>query len=945
MSVVSALGDNMMWVALMGSLVCWIFGNHFGRRVTLMAGALIILIGAALQAAAVNLAMLIVFRIFAGFGIGVLTSIAPPFVAECFPTRLRGFLVSCELLIGSSGLCTSFWVAYGSSFVTGQFAWRFPVALQCIFPIISISLLCFLPDSPRWYVEQGRIEEAREILVRLNGEKEGERVLQDIQDALVLEGGAQDGKSWLTCFKNNDQCFRYRTFLSIGSLFMQQFTGVNMISYYSAVLFQNSIGLSANLSLLLSGANGLNSLFWVAVSTLFLIDRVGRVRLMMFTAAIQAVEMAVLAAVLHYVDQSRTYGIVGASMLFLFFCTFSVGWLAPSWIYPSEITPLAIRASATALGSASNWIFNFVVVEITPAGIANIGPNYYIIYAITNALCVPMLYFLYPETANISLEEVDSLFADRKIFDAVNQAIPRLVHWLRDVFDEEMKPISDPWKTPMRGVGLVIAYTIACGVAFLLFGYDQGVMGGLVNSPYFLEVFPSLASNPSLLGTTVAIYEVGALIGSLVCSVVGDLYGRRLTLVVGAAIVFVGAALQAGSVHLAMFIVFRIVTGMGIGVLTSITPAFHAECVPTKLRGSIVSCQLVLCAVGLTSSFWVGYGSSYVPTQFAWRFPVALQCVFPIVTIVLLCFLPDSPRWYVEQGRIDDARDLLVRLNGPIEGENVLQDIQDALALEAQTTVKSWFDCFKDNEQCFRYRTLLSMGSLLMQQMTGVNMISYYSAVLFQNSVGLSANLSLLLSGFNGLNSLFWVSFSTLFLIDRVGRVRLMMWTAATQAAQMAVLAAVLHYVEESRNYGIVGASMLFFFYATFSAGWLAPSWLYPSEITPLAIRASAAALGSASNWVFNFVVVEITPSGITNIGPNYYIIYAITNAICVPMLYFLFPETANLSLEEVDSLFVGGKVHVRRSPWEKVAHAGPLTKRPVEGDLRIDNAEKQFAA
>ncbi|KZT59577.1 general substrate transporter [Calocera cornea HHB12733] len=502
-----------------------------------------------------------------------------------------------------------------------------------------------------------------------------------------------------------------------------------------------------------------------------------------------------------------------------------------------------------------------------------------------------------------------------------------------------MKPFSDAWNLPIRGTPLLIAYLSACGLAFLLFGYDQGVMGGLVNSPYFLEVFPSLASNPTLLGTTVAIYEVGALIGSLACWIFGNHFGRRVTLMSGALIVLIGAALQAAAVNLTMLIVFRVFAGFGIGVLTSVTPPFVAECFPTRLRGRLVSCELLIGSTGLCSSFWVGYGCSFVPGQFAWRFPVALQCIFPMISIVMLCFLPDSPRWYVEQGRVDEARDLLVRLNGAKEGESVLQDIQEALLLEggAQDN-KSWLDCFTDNNQCFRYRTLLSIGALFMQQCTGVNMISYYSAVLFQNSIGLSANLSLLLSGFNG-------GFSTLFLIDRVGRVRLMMWTAATQAAQMAVLAAVLHYTEESRSYGIVGASMLFFFFATFSIGWLAPSWLYPSEITPLAIRASAAALGSASNWIFNFVVVEITPSGIANIGPNYYIIYAITNAICVPMLYFLYPETANLSLEEVDSLFVGGKVHLRRSPRETVAHAGPITKRAIVGEMRTDVGEKQFTA
>ncbi|KZS90655.1 general substrate transporter [Sistotremastrum niveocremeum HHB9708] len=457
-----------------------------------------------------------------------------------------------------------------------------------------------------------------------------------------------------------------------------------------------------------------------------------------------------------------------------------------------------------------------------------------------------------------------------------------------------MKPLSDPWRTSLSGAPLTASYTVACGV-----------MGGLVGSEHFLKVFPSLAGNPTLLGTTVAIYEIGAFFGSILCSAFSDRLGRRISVLTASLVVFVGAALQAASVNLAMLIVFRVFTGLGIGVLTSITPSFHAECVPAKIRGRIVSVQLILCAVGLTTSFWVDYGCSYVNGQFAWRFPVALQCLFPIITILLLLFLPDSPRWYVEQGRIDDARDVLIRLNGVKMGEAILQEIQEAASLEAKVASNSYFDVFKNNDQSFRYRTLLSIGSLFFQQM-----VRNYSAVIFQQSVGLSANLSLLLSGFNGLNSLFWITFTTFFLIDRVGRVRLMMWTAAIQVAIFAVLAGVLHDVTGSKANGIVGASMLFLFFATFSIGWLAPSWLYPAEITPLAIRGSAASLGSASNWIFNFLVVEITPTGIANIGSKYYIIYA-----------------------------YDGKVYMRRSPNEPI-HVDSSPSNRSADDVKVDDGK-----
>ncbi|ORY89686.1 general substrate transporter [Leucosporidium creatinivorum] len=480
------------------------------------------------------------------------------------------------------------------------------------------------------------------------------------------------------------------------------------------------------------------------------------------------------------------------------------------------------------------------------------------------------------------------------------------------------RPLDFPSIRP-QGTGLLVLLTIGCGMGFLLFGYDQGVMGGLIGGESFLSQFPTLATNATLLGFVVAVYEIGALFGSLFASFYGDTLGRRKALILGCSFAFVGGAIQGGCENVAMLIVFRIFTGLGIGVLTSLLPAFHAECAPARYRGSIVLLDLVMCASGLTISFWLTYGMSFVPGHAQWRFPLSFQAIFPLIVLFIVAFLPDSPRWLAAQGRIDESREVLIRYNGEAVGLEILNEIETALALESSVEVARWSDAFKPNGQCFRYRTLLAMGALFAQQATGVNMISYYSTTIFTDSVGLSRNLSLLLSGVNGINSLLFVSISCAFLIDRVGRVRLMWSTAAVQAVFMAVMAGVLQKTVPSKGEGIVGATMLFLFYSTFSAGWLGPSWLYGSEISPLATRSAAASLASVSNWIWNFVVVMIVPKAFQNIGAYFYIVFAIGNALLVPLLYFCFPETARLSLEEIDSLFVDGKVHVRRSPREPV--------------------------
>ncbi|BGP71192.1 putative Sugar transporter STL1 (putative) [Rhodotorula toruloides] len=516
-----------------------------------------------------------------------------------------------------------------------------------------------------------------------------------------------------------------------------------------------------------------------------------------------------------------------------------------------------------------------------------------------------------------------------------------------------MKYWDEPVTNTLQGRPLLAALTVCCAIGFLLFGYDQGVMGGLIGGADFLETFPALANNSTLLGATVAIYEIGALIGSIFASVYGERLGRRRAMILGCVFALTGGAIQGGSDGpnaLAILIFFRVWTGLGIGMLTSLLPAFHAECSPAKYRGSIVLLDLVACACGLTLSFWLSFATSYISGGAQWRFPLSFQAVFPLIVLIVVAFLPDSPRWLAQQGRTDEARAVLLRYNGPEEAAAVYAEIETAIAIEREAGVTRWSDAFRPGPQALRYRTFLGMGALFAQQCTGVSLEADAqlapradSTEIFTKSVGLSRNLSLILSGVNGINSLCFVILGT-FLIDRVGRVRLMWTTAAMQAVMFAVMAGVLADGNPSYGEGVTGACMLFLFFASFSVGWLGPSWLYPSEVTPLATRAIAASLSSASNWIWNFVVVTVSPPALDGIKGKYYIVFAILNALLVPMLYFFYPETARLSLEEIDALFANGNVQMRRSPRSPVeGFVAPVAKHVVDSDKVMRGEEEQI--
>lgn len=196
------------------------------------------------------------------------------------------------------------------------------------------------------------------------------------------------------------------------------------------------------MSRLLAALNG-TEYFIASWPAVWLVERVGRRKLMLFGAAGQAMTMAILAGV-NSNEDDKGCQIAAIVFLFVFNTFFAIGWLGMTWLYPAEITPLRIRAPANALSTSSNWIFNFLVsphlsyhsmiaklthhqvVMITPVAFENISYNTYTIFAIINAFMVPAVYFFFPESAYRSLEEMDSIFQKvsgwRAAFTIVHQA-------------------------------------------------------------------------------------------------------------------------------------------------------------------------------------------------------------------------------------------------------------------------------------------------------------------------------------------------------------------------------------------------------------------------------------------------------------------------------------------------------------------------------------------
>ncbi|KAI0736145.1 general substrate transporter [Fomitopsis betulina] len=467
----------------------------------------------------------------------------------------------------------------------------------------------------------------------------------------------------------------------------------------------------------------------------------------------------------------------------------------------------------------------------------------------------------------------------------------------------------------LRGRQLTAALAFVAGTGFTLFGYDQGVMSALLTANQFEKVFPEVVvvanihnDHSTLQSLLVAIYEIGCLVGALSNLWLGDKLGRRKTIVIGGIIMIIGAILQATAFTYSHMIVARIVTGIGNGLNTSTVPSYHAECSPAAKRGSFIMIEGSLITFGIMISYWIDFAFFWLTGSSAqWRVPIALQIVLALIMVVGIFFLPESPRWLAKHGRDAEALAVIAALEDKDYTAESVQltyhGIHEALAAESGSDMEQRSplrDVFTNGRsQNFR-RAFLGVVNQCFQQISGINLITYYATILFQN-LGINDVNSRIIAAANG-TEYFFASLIAIFLIDRVGRRPLMLFGSIGQTITM-VLLAVLGAVNTSGS-RVASAVLLFVFNSFFAVGWLGMTWLYPAEIVGLRIRAPANAFSTASNWIFNFVVVMITGPAFNNIGWKTYVVFASLNAFIIPIVYFFFPETAGRSLEDMDVIF-----------------------------------------
>ncbi|KAK2630083.1 hypothetical protein QTJ16_000903 [Diplocarpon rosae] len=487
-----------------------------------------------------------------------------------------------------------------------------------------------------------------------------------------------------------------------------------------------------------------------------------------------------------------------------------------------------------------------------------------------------------------------------------------------------------------RPLGLLIS-TIATN-GFLLFGYDQGVMSGIIAADPFNAYFPETKDNSVYQGFVTAIYEVGCLLGAVFILAFGDNTGRRRAMMLGGIIMIIGVIIQVSAMKghraTAQFIIGRTITGFGNGINTSTIPTYQAECSRTTNRGLLICIEGGVIAFGTMIAYWIDYGASYGPDDLTWRFPIVFQVIFGFILIFGTWFLPESPRWLVTKDRHEDAIGVIAALSG-LETTSPEVRFQHSIIVDsikasghAGGSVPFSALLTGGKTQHFR-RVLLGASSQLFQQLGGCNAVIYYFPILFRSAIGTSQNLALLLGGVNMIVYSISATVSW-FIIERAGRRKLLLYGTVGQLLSMVLIFTCL-IPDGGKGPSAKGAGVgLFTYIMFFGATWLPLPWLYPAEINPLRTRAKANAVSTITNWTFNFLIVMIVPVMIDKIKWGTYLFFAITNACFIPVIYLFYPETRKRSLEEIDLIFAKG--YLENMSYVKASFEMPfLTDREIE--------------
>ncbi|KVH90010.1 sugar carrier protein C-like [Cynara cardunculus var. scolymus] len=460
----------------------------------------------------------------------------------------------------------------------------------------------------------------------------------------------------------------------------------------------------------------------------------------------------------------------------------------------------------------------------------------------------------------------------------------------------------------------------ACGG--LIFGYDIGISGGVTSmTPFLKKFFPAVymkqmetiaSSNQycKFNSTTLTMFTsslyLAALVASWFASFITRAAGRKKSMLVGGCSFCAGALVNAFAQNVLMLIIGRILLGIGIGFANQSVPLYLSEVAPYKYRGALnVMFQLSI-TIGILVANAVNYGFAQIKGGWGWRLSLGGAVVPAVIFIVGSLVLPDTPNSLIERGKIEEAKERLLKIRGV---NNVDEEFNDLIAAseESKKIKHPWFNLLRR-----KYRPQLTFAILIpfFQQLTGMNVFMFYAPVLFK-TMGFGDNASLFSALITGIvNSL--ATLVSIFTVDKVGRrflfleggIQMLICQAVITVAVATKFGLQGNPGELEKWYSILVVVAICVYISAFAWSWGPLGWLVPSEIFPLEIRSAAQSVNVSVNMIFTFFIAQIFLEMLCVFRFGLFIFFMFWVLVMTVFIHKYFPETKGIPIEEMAGIW-----------------------------------------
>ncbi|KAI9568586.1 general substrate transporter [Boletus coccyginus] len=443
-------------------------------------------------------------------------------------------------------------------------------------------------------------------------------------------------------------------------------------------------------------------------------------------------------------------------------------------------------------------------------------------------------------------------------------------------------------------------------LAGMLWGLDTGSIGPLTQMIQFSDSIGNISS--SQLGIYVACILLSASISSLCSGHVADVISRKYGILAGGLIVAVGTTISASANNFPALICARLITGVGQGQSISVVTIYLCEIAPRDIRGTVATMLQLLITIGIAAGYFIAYGSSRLDGSLAWRIPFIVEAGVAAMLSIGMAFMPFSPRWLVQRGRFQEARDVLSRLRQADNVDEEMHTIGGSLEEESahQATFSEVFS------KRYIRRSLLGIFLMGFQMLCGIDAVLYYAPILFTQAGFSSQRASFLASGISGIINLVFTIPAQL-LVDKWGRKPPLIWGGIAIASCFLAIGSIYAahggkangeiYLNGKQSHWAV-VILIYIFVANFAWSWAVVIKIYACEIVPTRLRAKACAFQQLANWVVNFAVALTAPLFLRTSPSGPYFLFGAATCFVTLVCGFFMPETKGKSLEEIEVLF-----------------------------------------